>query len=229
MVEALVWFGQDNKFLQFLGQIATIVTKGKIVDNFFVINPVLIGTGKKDWKDMKDIPSNMTALGGYIKISSKSLHTFKKKPAFGLNAKKLGGNTYSLNTVYFTFAMLCDVGPSELISGILVEWMRAGGMGLCIKEILAFNHTVLPFVIFHLCNTVYLLIIKDELRRMLEIIIDFLTENVMEDDVVPIVALPPFALWKNLPNLPGLDPAEYSNLTQKQKAARQAWHLEMKS
>jgi hypothetical protein len=64
---------------------------------------------------------------------------------------------------------------------------------------------------------------------MLEIGIDLLAENVMEDDGVPITALPPFVLQKNLPNLPGLDPAEYSNLTPKQEAACQAWHLEMES
>ncbi len=71
-------------------------------------------------------------------------------------------------------------------------------MGLHIKHIAAFN-TVSPFVIFFLCNTVDSLIIKDELRRMLEIGIDLLAENVMEDDRMPIVVLPPFALWKNLP------------------------------
>jgi hypothetical protein len=95
------------------------------MDNFVVVDPVIIGMGKKDWKEVKDIPSNMTLLGGYIKISPKSLCTFERKPASGSNTKKSGGNTYSSDTVYFTFAMLCDVEPSKLISWILAEWMRA--------------------------------------------------------------------------------------------------------
>jgi hypothetical protein len=69
--------------------------------------------GKKDWKDVKNIPSIMTALGGSIKIPPKSLCTFERKLAFTSNAKKLGGNTYSLDRVYFTFAMLCDIEPSK--------------------------------------------------------------------------------------------------------------------
>ncbi len=101
-------------------------------------------------------------------------------------------------------------------------------MGLYIKEIVAFN-TVSSFVIFYLCNTVNVLIIKDELRRILEIGIDLLAENIMKDDGVPIMALPPFALQKYPPNLPGLDPLEYPSLTWKQKAAPWAWHLEMES
>jgi hypothetical protein len=73
---------------------------------------VLIGTRKKDWKDVNDVPSNMTVLGGYIKISPKRLCTFERKPAFGLNVKKSGGYISLLDKVYFTFAMLCDVEPS---------------------------------------------------------------------------------------------------------------------
>ncbi len=191
VVDASVQFGQDNKFLQFWGQIATIITNKKIVDKLFVINPVLIGMGKKDWKDVKDIPSNMTALGGYIKISSKSLHTVEKKPAFGSNEQKSGGYTYLLDMVHFTFAMLCDVEPSELISRILSEWMKAGGVGLYIKDIATLN-TVLPFVIFYLFNTVIMLIIKDKLKWMLEIGINLLAKNVMEDDGVPVVVLPTY-------------------------------------
>ncbi len=61
---------------------------------------------------------------------------------------------------------------------------------------------------------------------MLETGIDLLVENVMEDDGVPIMVLLPFALRKK--NLPK-DPSEYSSLTQKQKAAHWAWHLEMES
>jgi hypothetical protein len=112
-----------------------------------------MGMGKNDWKNVKDNPSNMTALGRYIKISPKSLCTFERKLVFRANAKKLGGGTYLLDTVYFTIAMSCDVKPFKLISWILAEWMRAGGVGLYIKEIAAFN-TVSPFVIFYLCNTV---------------------------------------------------------------------------
>jgi hypothetical protein len=35
----------------------------KIIDQIFVINPVIIGNGKKDWKEVQDMPETMMALG----------------------------------------------------------------------------------------------------------------------------------------------------------------------
>jgi hypothetical protein len=90
--------------------------------------------------------------GGYIKLFSKSIRTFEEKSTFGSNGKK-GATTAYENRVYFTIAISCDVDPPKLIKNIMVEWMRAGGLGLYIKAIPAFN-TVSPFVIFCLCNTV---------------------------------------------------------------------------
>jgi hypothetical protein len=45
---------QDDNFAQFLGQIATLFTNGRIVDWFFETNPVFISMGKKDWKEVRD-------------------------------------------------------------------------------------------------------------------------------------------------------------------------------
>ncbi len=89
----------------------------------------------------------MMALGGYIKFLERSLQTFlKRSSGGGQGGKKSGGE----NLVYFTMAMSCDVAPAEILSGIMVEWMRAGGVGLYRKEIQAFN-THSPFVILKLC------------------------------------------------------------------------------
>jgi hypothetical protein len=53
-----------DRFEEFLGQIKTLITNGKIVDKYFVINPVIIEDGRKDLRDTKDVPTNMTTLGG---------------------------------------------------------------------------------------------------------------------------------------------------------------------
>jgi hypothetical protein len=42
--------------LQFLGQIATLIRNAKMVNQFFVFNPMIIGNGKKDWKEVQDMP-----------------------------------------------------------------------------------------------------------------------------------------------------------------------------
>jgi hypothetical protein len=106
----------------------------------------------------------MTALVGYIKFSERSLQTFlKRSSGGGQGGKKSGGE----NLVYFTMAMSCDVTPAEILSGIMVEWMRAGGVGLYRKEIQAFN-THSPFVILKLCNSVAVQTLMAEFKKVLE-------------------------------------------------------------
>jgi hypothetical protein len=178
------------------------------------------------------VPTNITALGGYVKLSEQSIKTFQKKSAglTGAKAKKKGtGMTGGVNqdVVYFTFAISCDVLPTNLVSWIIVEWMRAGGIHLYRKEIQAFN-TYLPFVIFYLYNGTSVHAILAEICRLMEEGVKLLVEEVMGDKpVIPVV--PPFAFWKSLPILPGQDPSEYSGLTSQQAATRRAWHLEMET
>ena len=205
----------SDRFTEFLGQIKTLLSNAKIVDRYFVINPVIIGDGKKDLRDVKDVPTNMTSLGGYIKISQKCMRAFEVKAAFGSNAKKPEGNDYS-DTVFFTLAISCDVEPSELISRISVEWMRAGGVGIYVKEINSFN-TESAFVILLLSIYVNANMVAAELKKLLETGVTLLAE-VMGDDELPVTCVPPFALRKNLPKLPGVDVStEYRGLQDKQK------------
>ena len=52
----------------------------------------------------------------------------------------------------------------------------------------------------------------------------------MGDNEIPVTSVPPFALRKNLPKLPGVDVAtDYKRLNNKQKQSRRAWHVEMES
>lgn len=124
--------------------------------------------------------------------------------------------------------MSCDVPPGEITSGIMVEWMRAGGVGLYRKEIQAFN-TYSPFVILLLSINVSVQTLLAEFRRLLEEAKNLLAEEAMIDDAEPITVIPHFAFWKSLPKLPGLDPADYAGLSTKQTATRRAWHLEMET
>ena len=230
IVEGSARLDGDDKVAQFIGMVGTLLTNGRMIDPFFVVNPVIIGGGKKDLKEAKDIPTNMTLLGGYMKISEKSLKTFQKKPGSGGGGKRNGGgNSNYENLVYFTFAMSCDVVPADIIAGISVEWMRAGGGGLYRKEIQAFN-TYSPFVIFKLCINVAVQMLMEEFKRILEEAMKLLEEEALQDGVVMFnTTIPPFAFRKSQPKLPGLDPADYAGLSAKQSDARRAWHVEMES
>jgi hypothetical protein len=199
-----------------------------MVDKHFVLNPVIIGGGKKDLRDAKDIPQNMTALGGYIKISKKSVQTFQKKLAFVTGKKKGGGNSNYADLVYFTFAMSCDVAPGDLTTCIMVEWMRTGSISLYRKEIQAFN-TFLPFIILMLCINVLVHTLVAEFCKLIKEAMRMLEEEAMVDVVPVIQAIPPLAFWKSLPKLLGLDPEEYSGLTVRQSSTRRAWHAKMET
>ena len=216
---------ETDRFTEFLGQIKTLLSNGKIVDRYFAINPVIMGEGRKDLREVKDVPTNMTTLGSYIKISPRCMKAFEVRPTFGANSKKSEGNDYT-DMVYFAVAISCDVVPAELISRISVEWLRAGGVGIYIKEINSFQ-TESAFVILLLSVFVNAQIVTEELRKVLTTGLTLLTEG-MGDDEAPVVNVPPFALRKNLPKLPGVDvAADYKRLNNKQKQSRRAWHVEL--
>ncbi len=72
-------------------------------------------------------------------------------------------------------------------------------------------------------------IIAAELKKMLETGVTLLEDQEMGDKDTQVVKVPPFAMQKNRPNLPVLGPLVYNSLTNKQKASRQAWHVEMET
>jgi hypothetical protein len=233
IIEASARLTSEDKAKEFVEMVGTLITNARIVDNFFVIVPVIMGSGRKDLKDAKDVPTNMTTLGAYVKISEKSLKVFELKNPFQgkVKGKKTagGGETmYNNDMVYFTFAIDCDVEPTVILPGISVEWMRVGGVGLYRKEIQAFN-TFSPFVIFYLYNGISVHTIMAEFKRMMEEAIKLLEDEAMVDDQARITRVPPFAFRKSLPKLPGSDPEEYAGLKPRQAANRRAWHLEMET
>ena len=119
---------QEEKVKEFMELMGTLLSNGKMVDQFLVIKSVVMGAGWKDLQEVKDIPANMTMMGGYVKISERSLRVFKRKngskPNKGKGGKSAKGDTgYPNDMVYFTLAIGCDLEPKDIMSGISVEWM----------------------------------------------------------------------------------------------------------
>ncbi len=111
--------------------------------------------------------------------------TFQKKLTLVTGKNKGGRNTNYTDLVYFTFAMSCDVAQGDLTTGIMVEWMRAGGIGLYCREIQAFN-TFLPFIILMLCINVLVHTLVAEFCKLMEEAMRILEEEAMVDGV-PVV------------------------------------------
>ncbi len=154
--------------------------------------------------------------------------TFQKKSTLVTGKKKGGGNLNYADLVYFTFAMFCDVAPGDLTTSIMVEWIRAGGVGLYSKEIQAFN-TFLPFVILMMCIDVLAHTLVAEFCKLMEEAMRMLEEEAMVDGVPVVQVIPQFTFRKSLPKLPGLDPDKYSGLTARQSLTRRAWHIKMET
>ncbi len=229
IIDGSARLAQADKVKEFIELIGTLLANGKMVDRYFAIVSVVMGEGRKDLKEVKDIPTNMTLLGGYVKISERSLKVFERKNTTRTNkgGKSARGDTgYSNDMIYFTLAIACDIDPKEIISGISVEWMRAGGIGLYRKEIQAFN-TFSPFVIFYLYNNTSIQTVTAEFKRIMEEAIKMLEEEGTIDEQERMICVPEFAFRKFLPKLPGAEPEEYAGLKPRQAAARKAWHLEM--
>ena len=93
--------------------------------------------------------------------------------------------------IYFTLVITCHIEPMEILSGVSVEWMRAGGIGLYRKEIKAFN-TFSLFVIFYLYNNTSVHTVMAEFKRMMEEAIKRMEDEGMEDDQERIAVLLPF-------------------------------------
>ena len=92
IVEGSAKLDNKDKVAQFIGLVGMVLTNGKLVHISFVLNPVIIGGGRKDLRDAKDVPQNMTALGGYIKFLERSLQNFlKRSSGGGQGGKKSGG------------------------------------------------------------------------------------------------------------------------------------------
>ncbi len=175
------------------------------------------------------MPTNMTGVGGYIEILTRSLLSFGQRSSGWGNLKKaVVGN--SMDLVYFTSAMSCDSNPVKLLSSIIVEWLRAGGSGLYHKDIQAFN-TSTPFVLFYLHTNIMQETITAEFQKIMEEGILLLDDGPPDENYTSVLTVPTFTLQKRQPKLPGLDPREYNKLklTTKQTNSRRVWHLEVET
>ncbi len=68
IIKAQLQLGDSDRFAQYKKAIATILHNGQMADPSFVINAVLMNSGRKDWSSPADVPSNFTMLTGYIKL-----------------------------------------------------------------------------------------------------------------------------------------------------------------
>ena len=226
IIKAQLQLGEGDRFAQYKKAIATILHNGRMADPSFVINAVLMNSGRKDWSSPADVPSNFTMLAGYIKLDWGSQRAFE------------AGNSQHNGKIYIQFAISCNADPSALLEMISLDWSQAGGTGLQVKDIPAFN-TESPFAIYFLCNDVSPKTLTAELARMMEHTIAIETEKRRiakengngEEEEELLQSVPKMILRKYPPKLPG---ADFSAITGgdtsgRAREGRKVWHIEIEA
>lgn len=217
IVEAGITLDAEDRYAQFLAAISSLITYCQVVDEHFVINPVKEGGREKDWKDPTKLPTSMTALGAYLMMSGNARIFEKQKSGWGTKGKKEN----RLPAVFFTFAISSDVLPAEIVARVAVDWSILGGMRIGVKELCYFD-TCTPVAIYFLWNEGHVPMLLNELRTILESV----TTLELGGASIP---LPPLALRKQIPRIPGQVTADFNNLSMQAQMARRAWHIEVET
>ena len=211
IVEAALSLDSSNRFEHLVSTMTSLIRYCQLVDEHFTINPIFEGGRNKDWGDPSIIPSSMTELGAYLKLSG-SPRIFDK-PKGGQ------GGTTKTPIVYFSFAVSSDVPPDDIMARVAVDWNMLGGTRLAVKTLGVFD-TVTPMVIYFLWNEGHAPTILAELQRMLSEMLPAVMGGEQEE-------LPPMALRKQIPRIPGQVTADFQNLSFRAQMARRAWHIEV--
>ena len=101
IIEAGLTLDSSHCFEHLVSAVSSLIKYCQLVDDFFVINPIHEGGRNKDWSDAQLLPTSMTDLGAYLKLSG-SPRIFEKP-------KNGQGGASKVPTVYFSFAMSSDI------------------------------------------------------------------------------------------------------------------------
>ncbi len=106
---------------EFIINLQELLKNGQLVNKFFAFCPVKPDGGEKKIHKASGLPTNMTMLGAYFKISSNRRNPFEKQKAWGNKARKHKEELKD-PIVYFILAIATDEDPKELLANIIHEW-----------------------------------------------------------------------------------------------------------
>ncbi len=83
IVEAYIKLMGANPTQEFIVNLQELLKNGQLVDKFFAFSPVKPNKGEKKIHKPLGVPTNMTMLGAYFKISINGKNPFEKQKAWG--------------------------------------------------------------------------------------------------------------------------------------------------
>ena len=228
IVDAAIALDKADPITSFADGLCTLMYNAKMVDEHFVIAPVKDTLNPTYWHSSSDIPTNMTAVSSHISISANNIRNFEKQRTWDGPGKKEKEDSNS-STVYFAFAICCDVAPALLLARVGIEWTRAGGSRLMVKSLPCFD-TVSPLVFYYLFNETHPATILEEFKKILSHTQDLCSHDMEDMDIdIALGHLPEMSFRKMIPKIPGQDTTSFKHISNRAQFARRAWHLEVEA
>ncbi len=153
VVETSIKLSNDNPFQEFIVTLQNLLKNGQLVNLLFAFSPIKIGGLEKKIHEWSGIPINMTLLSAHFKILSNGHNPFEKQKVWGKGNNK-NKEEFCDPVLHFTMAIATDTDPEELITRVIHEWHRMGGVRFQIKELQTFESEtiLLLFNIFTATN-----------------------------------------------------------------------------
>ena len=230
LVEASIELRGETPMQEFVVSLQELLKNGQMVDKSFAYCPVKENSGAKLLHEAPHIPTNMTLLSCYFKMSNfKGRNPFEKQKVYK-NNKEVKGELRN-PMIYFSMAIASDEEPEELLSRVIHEWHRRGGVMLRIKELQTFeSETIL--CLFNILTITNKKTILAEFSRILTQAQDLAQEADMTDFLWDPADLPRHSLIPALelrlqnPKTPGHDTSSYNKLSWRAQANRKVYHVE---
>jgi hypothetical protein len=229
VVEASIKLTGAAPVQDFIVNFQELLKNGQFVDKMFAFCPIdPEGTDKKI-HETSGIPSNVTMPGAHFKILSSDKNPFEKQKQWGKANKDK--EEFRDPIVYFSLAMTMDKNPKDLLSRIIHEWQRHGGILLRVKDLQSFeSDTILAFYnIFTSTPKNYLLqefcSIFQEVQTLAQEIesTDFIWAA---EDLLSNSTLPAMELHLQNPKLPGQHMIHFNKLSRLAQANWKAFYVE---
>ena len=219
IIEASVILNEDaerDRYAEFKHALGIIIGNMILVDSTAEMVPISAQATAPAWTASKHIPSNMTEIGKFVFISSTPWR-------FRTKSQKRGDNA-----IYFSFTISSDVPPSEICSGINMEWCRQNGERMAVKTVQ--NHdTITPILIFFLWNEGPPDLFIQELKTALTQCWEYGIAR-FDSSLPPTINLPELALVRKFPQVKGTTtpaPPSGAKVNKQLQDSRRVLHIEV--
>jgi hypothetical protein len=138
LVEASMQLKGDAPVQKFIVNLQELLKNGQLVDKHFALCPIKEDGRTKKIQDPSGVPTNMTLLSAFFKISSmKGQNPFEKQKVWK-NNKEVKGEVRN-PVIYFAFAFATNKDPKDLLARVSHKWHRCSGIVLKVKDLQTFE------------------------------------------------------------------------------------------